>query len=123
MNYIQERLKEIFETTLESGIKYDKSIKKVDHYGLFWQAASKEKLYKLMGNNLCMFNCEYNNKDAVMMVFFIPINSQDTGAKNVAERVMEVVENVETCFITLDYLKSEEVKEDKFIYVTAIKGV
>ncbi len=123
MNYIQERLKEIFETTLESGIKYDKSIKKVDHYGLFCQAASKEKLYKLMGNNLCMFNCEYNNKDAVMMVFFIPINSQDTGAKNVAERVMEVVENVETCFITLDYLKSEEVKEDKFIYVTAIKGV
>jgi len=123
MNYIQERLREIFETTLESGIKYDGSINKVDHYGLFCQAASKEKLYKLMGNNLCMFNCEYDNKDAVMMVFFIPINSQDTGAKNVAERVMEVVENVESCFITLDYLKSEEVKEDKFIYVTAIKGV
>jgi len=123
MSYIQERLKEIFETTLESGIKYDGSIKKIDHYGLFCQAASKEKLYKLMGNNLCMFNCEYNDKDAVLMVFFIPINSQDTGAKNVAERVMEVVENVESCFITLDHLKSEEVKEDKFIYVTAIKGV
>jgi len=34
---------------------------------------------------------------------------------------MEVVEAVETCFVTLDALKSEEVREDKFIYVTAIK--
>lgn len=123
MNHVQPRLKEIFETTLESGIKYDGSVKKIDYYGLFCQAASKDKLYKLMGNNLCMFNCEYKKKDSVMMVFFIPINSQDTGAKNVAERVIEIVENVEKCFVTLDYFKSEEVREDKFVYVTAIKGV
>ena len=77
----------------------------------------------MVGNNLCMFNCLYEGVDSVMMIFYIPINSNDSGAKNVAERVMEVVEIAEDCFVTLDYTKSEEVKEDKFIYVTAIKKI
>ena len=75
-----------------------------------------------MGNTLCMFRCEYQGRDAIMMMFSIPINSQeDTGAKNVAERVMEVVEATEKCFVTIDSMRSEEVKEDKFVYVTLIK--
>jgi hypothetical protein len=108
--HVKDRLKEIFETTLDSGIKYDGKIKNIDYYSLFCKAASEEKLYKLMGNNLCMFNCKLEEKDAVMMIFFIPINTEDTGAKNVAERVMEVVTQVEHTFVTLDYFKSEESK-------------
>jgi len=120
---VKDRLKEIFESTVESGIKYDGPTDNLDYYSLFCKAAAKEKLYKIIGNNLCMFNCKFDNKDSVMLIFFIPINSEETGAKNVAERVMEVVEKVETCFVTLDYLKSQEVKEDKFIYVIAIKTI
>ena len=119
----RDRLKEIFETTVESGIKYDGSHERVEYYNLFCKAAAQEKLYKMVGNNLCMFNCLYEGVDSVMMIFYIPINSNDSGAKNVAERVMEVVEIAEDCFVTLDYTKSEEVKEDKFIYVTAIKKI
>lgn len=119
----RDRLKEIFESTVESGIKYDGSHERIEYYNLFCKAAAQEKLYKLMGNNLCMFNCIFENKDAVMMIFYIPINSNDSGAKNVAERVIEIVEVCEDCFVTLDFLQSEEIKEDKFIYVTAIKKV
>jgi hypothetical protein len=68
--HVKDRLKEIFETTLDSGIKYDGKIKNIDYYSLFCKAASEEKLYKLMGNNLCMFNCKLEEKDAVMMIFF-----------------------------------------------------
>jgi len=122
MNHVIDRLKEVFETTVESGIKYEGSLENPDYYGLFCKAASKEQLYKLMGNNLCMFNCEVDGDDAVMMLFSIPINtSEESGAKNVAERVMEVVQNIEECFVTLDELDSEQVQEDKFVYVTAIK--
>ena len=124
MSHIKQRLKDIFETTIESGIKYEGSIENPDYYGLFCKAAANDQLYKLMGNNLCMFNCEVDNKDSVMMLFSIPINtSEESGAKNVAERVMEVVQNIEECFITLDDVKSEVVPEDKFVYVTAIKKV
>ena len=92
----KERLKEIFETTLDSGIVYEGSLERIDYYSLFCKAASKDKLYKFMGNNLCMFNCKFEEKDAVMMIFYIAINSDDNGAKNVAERVMEVLREVET---------------------------
>lgn len=119
----KERLKEIFETTLDSGIVYEGSLERIDYYSLFCKAASKDKLYKFMGNNLCMFNCKFEEKDAVMMIFYIAINSDDNGAKNVAERVMEVLREVETCFITLSSVKSEEIKEEKFIYVTMIKTI
>lgn len=123
MSHVKERLKEVFENTIDIGIKYDGSVETPEYYSLFCKAASKDQLHKLMGNNLCMFNCSYKGEDAVMMIFSIPINSKDSGAKNVAERVMEVIGGVEECFVTLDHVKSEEVKEDKFVYVTAIKKI
>ncbi len=123
MKHVNERLKEVFENTIDSGIKYEGAVETPEYYSLFCKAAAKDQLHKLMGNNLCMFNCNYDNDDAIMIIFSMPINSQDSGAKNVAERVMEVITEVEKCFITLDHIKSEEVKEDKFVYVTAIKKI
>lgn len=123
MSNAKERLKEIFENTVESGLKYEGSYISPEYYNLFCKAAANNQLYKVMGNNLCMFNCSFDEKDAVMILFSIPINSNDSGAKNIAERVMEVVYESEECFITTDYIKSEEVKEDKFVYITIIKKV
>jgi len=124
MSHIKERLKEIFENTIESGIKYDGSVDKPEYYNLFCKAAAHDQLYHLMGNNICMFNCQKEGTDVVMMLFSIPINSsEEAGAKNVAERVMEVVENSEDCFVTLDDIKTEPVQEDKFVYVTVVKSV
>lgn len=122
MSHIDERLQEVFESTAESDQSYDGPIDMIDYYSLFCKAAAHNNLFKLMGNNLCMFKCNYNGNEAVMMIFSISINSQeDTGAKNVAERVMEVVAATEKCFVTIDSMRSEEVKEDKFVYVTMIK--
>lgn len=121
MSYIQDKLKEAFESTTESELKYDENINNIRYIDLFCKAASKHNLFKLMGSDVCMFNCNYNDKDGVLIVFYIPINSEESGAKNIAERVMKVVEEIESCFVTLDYLKSEEVKEDKFVYITAVK--
>ena len=123
-SHVKERLKEIFEYTIESGIKYDGSVDKPEYYSLFCKAAANDQLFQLMGNNLCMFNCQMEGKDVVMMLFSIPINSsEEAGAKNVAERVMEVVESSEECFITLDNVKTEPVQEDKFVYVTVVKCI
>jgi len=122
MNYIEEKLKEIFESTIESGIKCEGSLESLDYYELFCKAAAQDQLFKLMGNNVCMFNYKKDNKDSVMMIFSIPINSpEESASKNVADRVMEIVRETEKCFITLDEIQSKEVKEDKFIYITAIK--
>lgn len=123
MSHVDERLREVFEQTADSAQIYTGKIDNIDYYSLFCKAAANNALHKLMGNNLCMFKCDYENKDAIMMMFSIPINNSEdtTGAKNVAERVMEVIAATEKCFITIDNLKSEEVKEDKFVYVTLVK--
>lgn len=123
MEYVKEKLTEVFENTIESGELYDGPYDNPDYYNLVCKAAAKDRLYKLMNNNLCMFNCKHKDKDAVIMIFSIPINSGESGAKNIAERVMRVITEIEECFITLDFVKSEEVKEDKFIYIIAVKRV
>lgn len=121
--HVKTKLKEIFETTVDSGLKYEGSHTSPEYYNLFCKAAAEENLYKTMNNNVCMFNYSMDESDAVMILFSIPVNSNETGAKNIAERVMEVIGVVEDCFVTTDYVKSEEVKEDKFVYITVVKKV
>lgn len=122
MEYIRERLKEIFESTIESGLKYEGNANTLDYYEVFCKAASNDQLFHLMGNNVCMFNYKQDNKDAVMIIFFISINNpEESGSKNIADRVMQVVRETEKCFISLDSVQSKEIKEDKFVYVTIIK--
>lgn len=121
MEYVQDKLKEIFDNTVDSGIKYDGTHISPEYYTLFCKAAASDQLFKLMNNNLCMFNCKYDDADAIMMIFSIPINAQESGAKNIAERVMRVLGEIEECFTTLDFVKSEEVKEEKFVYIVAVK--
>ena len=123
MEYVQEKLREIFDNTIESGIKHDGSYENPEYYNLFCKAAASDQLYKLMNNNLCMFNCKVEESDAILMIFSMPINPEESGAKNIAERVMRIVGEVEECFTTLDFVKSEEVKEDKFVYIVAVKKV
>jgi len=121
-SYIKERLKEVLDNTIENGISYDGDLFSIDNYfNLFVKASAKDQLYKLMGNNLVMFKCEFENEDSVLIIFSIPINSEEHSAKTIAERVMEVITEVEKTFVTLDFVHSEELKDEKFVYVTMIK--
>ena len=119
--YVKEKLKEILENTLEGGLSYDGDLFSIDYFDLFCKATANEQLFKLLGTNLVMFRCEYENEDSILMIFSIPINSEEHSAKTVAERVMEVITEVEKTFITLDFVHSEEIKDEKFLYVTIIK--
>ncbi len=123
MSRAKEKLKEIYETTIETGLKHEGKHEVVEYYNLVCKAAEADNLYSVSSNNVCMFNYSFDGVDSVMMLFSIPINAKETGAKNIAERVMEVIAMVEDCFITTDYVKSEEVKEDKFVYITIVKKV
>ena len=123
MKLINQRLKDIYETTLNDDIKYEGIVdENLDYYSLFCKAAAKEKLFKIEKNNVCMFNCVYKEKEAVMIIFALPINTEtNSGVKNIAERVINIVKVLEECFIKFEYMNSISVNEDKFIYVTSIK--
>jgi len=122
MEMFMKKIKEIFDSTPDSGLKYEGELANLDYYNLFCKAATKDHMFRVVGNNVCAFNYQFEETDAVLIIFSIPINTpEETGAKNVAERVMEVIENLEKSFVTLDYANSKEVKEDKFIYITMVK--
>ena len=123
MNQINQKIKDIYEQTINDGVKYEGLINdNLNYYNLFCKAAAKEKLYKVKQNNVCMFNCTYENKDAILMIFALPLNIEtNTGSKNIAERVIKIVEMLEDCFIRLEYMNSVCLDEEKFIYITAVK--
>lgn len=118
---VKEKLKDIFENIIESDFEYSGDYNRINYYSLFCKSASSDKLYKIMGSDLCMFHYRYKEKDSILMIFFIAINQEEPGSKNVADRVIEIIEGLESTFITLDFIRSEEIKEDKFAYLTAIK--
>lgn len=124
MKVIQKKLLDIFKTTIteRKNFKYNGNIDDINHFNLLIEAGIQNSLYKLFGCDMCMANFEYKEKPAVIMVFSIPIN-QDTGNKLIADRVMEIIGNIEDCFTTADYSHSKEQKSDKFIYVTIVKVI
>jgi len=118
---LEQKFKEAFEGTIENvDLHYDGNLKNIDYFGLFCKAGTVEKLYKFLGLNTCMFNYIYEKRDSVIIIFSIP-NGEESSTKYIADKVMDIVELCESIFITTDYIKSKEVKDDKFIYVTVIK--
>ena len=123
MSHINQRLKDIYESTINEGVKYEGIVNEnLDYYSLFCKAAAQEKLYKVKQNNVCMFNCVFEDTESIMMIFALPLNIEtNTGSKNIAERVINIVGLLEECFIKLEYMNSVCINEDKYIYVTAVK--
>ena len=84
MKLINQRLKDIYETTLNDDIKYEGIVdENLDYYSLFCKAAAKEKLFKIEKNNVCMFNCVYEDKEAVMIIFALPITLLPSSSSSV----------------------------------------
>ena len=124
MTVFQERTLEIFRKTIseKTDLTYEGRIDEINHFNLLIEAGGQNAIHKLLGCNMCMVNSEYEEEPAILIIFSIPIN-QKTGSKLIADRVMEIVENAESCFTTLDYTNSKEQRDEKFIYVTIIKKI
>ncbi len=121
-NKIQQKFKDLFETTVESDLRYEGSVENIDFYSLLCKCAAKDAMYKIMKTSFCMLNCTYDNQDAVLLVFAVPVNS-DSWTKDVADRLMEIIRQLENCFTVLDYINSKEIKDEKFIYLTVVKKI
>jgi len=118
----EKLLKAYYENMLSSETSpvYKGEVDEINHWNLLVEAGEKKSLHKIFGCQMGLFRYTYKDSPAVMMIFQIPISS-NTGNKHIADRVMEIIENVEECFTTVDYSNSKEQKLDKFIYVTIIK--
>ena len=123
--FMIEKILQVYTETISSDnpdLKYNVDIDKINHFNVFMKVGSIDAIHKVLGCNVCMLNCEWADDPAIMIIFSIPIVTK-VGNKQMADRVMEIIENIEKTFVTVDYTNSREVKEDKFVYITIIKKI
>ena len=72
MNYLKQKLKDIFKTTYDKGSQWNGSTSNIDHYSLSCRAAVNDELYNLRDCNVCMFKCNHENEEAILIIFSIP---------------------------------------------------
>jgi len=75
-----------------------------------------------------MFNTEYEDEDAVLIVVQIPVNVNEDDesiktTKFVSQRVMKMIFLAEKCLVQLDVCETTQEPEDKFVYIKMIKKV
>lgn len=134
-NYVSKILSDMYDATIESDLTLEGDVDKIDYCKALYKATAANKVNKIKNLNVCMFNCEFNGFDSIMVLFAIPINSeteddsiqpvekQATKDKNMAEKIMKIIKLVERHFITLDDIKLETKPEEKFTYLRMIKKV
>jgi hypothetical protein len=124
----ETKFKEMFEMTLESDHDYLGSLDDINYFGIYCQAAQGDYMRKIFNNDIVMFNIEYEDEDAVLIVVQIPvnINSDDENVKAtkfVSNRVMKIIFLAEKCLTQLDVCETTQESEDKFVYIKMIKKI
>jgi len=124
----ETKFKEMFEMTLESDHDYTGSLDEINYFGLMCRAAQGDYMRKLFNNDIVMFNIEYEDEDAVLIVVQIPVNISDDdenvkATKFVSNRVMKLIFLAEKCLTQLDVCETTQENEDKFVYIKMIKKI
>lgn len=119
----KERLKQIFDLTIESGLSHQGSLDELDFYSLLCKAATNNYLYKILGCNLCMFKYKFNGEDSILIIISIPLSLNENIQinKHISERIMDILKIIEESFSIIDFMNLKDVKEDKFFYMTIVK--
>lgn len=119
---LKDKMSTLYERVRDEEDYFNCELDEIDYSRIFFKAG-KERISSWKDNTICMFKYKFNNKDSVLIVVSIPINSakETSKSKNVAERIMEVVAASEECFTTLDSTTSTEIRTEKFIYLTLVK--
>lgn len=124
----KERLKQIFESTIDSGLRYTEKIEDIDFYTLLCKSTANNQLYKIFNCNLTMFNYKFEDEESVLIVFAIPTsipldNKNKQENKHISEKIFDILKIIEECFITIDFMDLKNIKEDKFTYIVVVKKI
>lgn len=115
----KKKLKEAFDEVVGSDLTYNKSISDIDYTVLF-KSMSAEKSWKVLGCTLCMFNFLFDSCPSILIVFcYYP--KDDSGSKHISEKTIDIISLLQDVFITLDYVDIITVKNEPYVYITAIK--
>jgi hypothetical protein len=124
----EQKFREMFDMTLESDHDHNGNLNELNYFGLICKAAQGDYMRKIYNNDIVMFNTEYEDEDAVLIVVQIPVNMNEDdenvkATKFVSNRVMKMIFLAEKCLVQLDICETTQETEDKFVYIKMIKKV
>ncbi len=116
---LENKLKTCFKQIAKNGYEYNCNLKKIDYFQAMMLAIDNKQMFKYNSNNVYFFRHCYDNTDSVLMIFAIPMESNDP--KSLSERIFDVLKDIQYTFITLDYrnLKNDQ----QFTFMTVVKKV
>lgn len=116
---VENKLKSCFKHVAKNGHIYQCNLKKIDYFQAMMLATDKNQNLQYGGNNVYLFKHRYNNNDCVLMIFAIPIDSEDP--KSLSERIFDMLKEIECIFVTLDYRNLKE--EKPYVFLTVVKKI
>ena len=124
----EEKFREMFDMTLESDHDHFGNLEEPNYFGLICKAAHGDYMRKIFNNDIVMFNTEYEDEEAVLIIVQIPVNVNEDDenvktTKFVSQRVMKMIFLAEKCLVQLDVCETSQEPEDKFVYIKMIKKV
>lgn len=112
---MKKLFRKLFNKTLTCGQIYEGDITKIDYFQLMCSVGPD--IYE--NNQVCMFK----HQDCVLIVIALPLSSRGAH-KNLSERTIEVVKDIEEIFEEIRYVKNQIVEYEKFSYlVFLVKGM
>lgn len=115
----ENKLKSCFKQVAKNGHTYQCNLKKIDYFQAMMLATDKNQNLQYGSNNVYLFKHRYNNNNCVLMIFAIPVESEDP--KNLSERIFDVLKDIECVFVTLDYRNLKE--EKQYAFLTVVKKI
>lgn len=115
-----EKLRKIFKDTIEDNYEYKGNLDYILCSDIITKATDTKKNFRYETTNLCMMKYRFCNRDAILMIFAMPIKT-DEDERKINERFFEILGIVEKSFITLDYRQLKEFEEDNYMYFICVK--
>ena len=124
MKIIKEKITKIFQSTYMDlpNLKYTKVLPELDYFKILFVCEYEKNVHKIMGCDLYMMNCNFQEQPSVMILFSIPTCKKGRN-KETSDKIIEIIKMIEECYTTLDFTHDDESEPTKSIYVTVIKKV
>jgi hypothetical protein len=115
------KLKEAFDEILASNLHYNKQIQDID-YTVLVKAMSSDKIWKVLGCDVVMFNYLFDGCPSVLIIFsYYP--KGDSGSKHVSEKTIDIISLLQDTFVFIDYADIITAKAEPYVYIVAVKKI
>lgn len=111
------RLYSIYKTVLESGKDLKYGIDEIDYFSVVL-SGPMDQMFRLLDCHSIAYKYKFDVLDGVIFIFSIPLQNNSESVTSSSTKIMEFIKILEETFTTVEYIKCDEIKLDKYVYLS-----